>query len=231
MAKATRPPGWLGFTWLVLLKDLRIERKSGEIVATSGFFAVLVAVMASVAFSTGENRAAVAPGVIWVSVAFASVLAISRSWHREREEGALTGLLVSPVPRGAIFAGKALGVTLFLFAVEAMVIPAAALLFALELAQLGGGLLGIALAATPGIAASGTLFGAMTVRTRARDLVLASVLFPLLSPTLLAAVAATRELVVGAGLAELGDYFLLMGVFDLIFWAGGLGLFGLLIEG
>jgi heme exporter protein B len=231
MAKATRPPGWLGFAWLVLLKDLRIERKSGEIVATSGFFAVLVAVMASVAFSTGENRAAVAPGVIWVSVAFASVLAISRSWHREREEGALTGLLVSPVPRGAIFAGKALGVTLFLFAVEAMVIPAAALLFALEPAQLGGGLLGIALAATPGIAASGTLFGAMTVRTRARDLVLASVLFPLLSPTLLAAVAAPRELVVGAGLAELGDYFLLMGVFDLIFWAGGLGLFAVLIEG
>jgi heme exporter protein B len=231
MANAARPPGWLGFTWLVLLKDLRIERKSGEIVATAGFFAILVAVMASVAFSTGENRATVAPGVIWVSVAFASVLAISRSWHREREEGALMGLLVSPAPRGAIFAGKALGVTLFLFAVEALVIPAAALLFSLDLLDLGVGFLAIALAATPGIAASGALFGAMTVRTRARDLVLASVLFPLLSPTLLAAIAATRELVVGAGLAELGDYFMLMGIFDLIFWAGGLGMFGLLIEG
>jgi heme exporter protein B len=111
------------------------------------------------------------------------------------------------------------------------VIPAAALLFSLDLLDLGVGFLAIALAATPGIAASGALFGAMTVRTRARDLVLASVLFPLLSPTLLAAIAATRELVVGAGLAELGDYFMLMGIFDLIFWAGGLGMFGLLIEG
>ncbi|MCS6900748.1 MAG: heme exporter protein CcmB [Myxococcales bacterium] len=231
MARSTRPPGWLGFTWLVLSKDLHIERKSGEIVTTSGFFALLVAVMASVAFSTGENRAAVAPGVIWISMAFASVLAISRSWHREREEGALTGLLVSPVPRGAIFTGKALGVTLFLFAVEGLVIPVAALLFALDLTRIGGGLLGIALAATPGVAASGTLFGAMTVRTQARDLVLASVLFPLLSPTLLAAVAATRELIVGAGLGELGDYFVLMAIFDLIFWAGGISLFGLLLEG
>jgi heme exporter protein B len=231
MELTRRLPGWATFAWLVLLKDLRIERKSGEIVATSGFFAVLVAVMASVAFSTGENRGAVAPGVLWVSVAFASVLAISRSWHREREEGALTGLLVSPAPRGAIFAGKALGVTLFLFAVEALVVPTTALLFSLDLVKLSPGLLLIALAATPGIAASGTLFGAMTVRTRARDLVLASVLFPLLSPTLLAAVAATRELVGGAAIPELGDYVVLMGVFDLIFWAGGLGMFGVLIEG
>lgn len=229
--RAPTPPGWLGFAWLVLLKDLRIERKSGEIVATSGFFAILVAVMASVAFSVGENPASVASGVLWVSVAFASVLAISRSWHREREEGALTGLLVSPIPRGALFAGKTLGVVMFLFAVEALVAPATALLFSLDLTKVGLGLVVIALAATPGIAASGTLFGAMTVRTRARDLVLASVLFPLLSPTLLAAMAATRELVLGAGVSELGDYMVLMGVFDLLFWAGGLGMFGLLIEG
>lgn len=225
------PPGWLEFTWLVLLKDLRIERKSGEIVATSGFFAILVAVMASVAFSVGESSAAVAAGVLWVSVAFASILAISRSWHREREESALTGLLVSPIPRGAIFAGKSLGVLMFLFAVEALVVPATALLFSLDLTEIGPSLMLIALAATPGIAASGTLFGAMTVRTRARDLVLASVLFPLLSPTLLAAMAATRELILGAGVSELTDYMVLMGVFDLLFWAGGLGMFGLLIEG
>jgi len=231
MSTAPRPPGWPGYAWLVLQKDLRIERKSGEIVSTAGFFAILVAVMASVAFSTGENRAAVAPGVIWISVAFASVLAIGRSWHREREESALLGLLVSPIPRGALFTGKALGVTLFLLAVEALVIPAAALLFSLDLLKLWPGLLLISLAATPGIAASGTLFGVMTVRTRARDLVLASVLFPLLSPTLLAAVAATRELVVGASIAELGDYMMLMGVFGLVFWAGGLGMFGLLVEG
>ena len=70
----------------------------------------------------------------------------------------------------------------------------------------------------------------MTVRTNARDLLLAVVLFPLLSPTLLSAVAATRELLNGAPIAELADYFKLMGVFDVVFVSGGLMLFGTLVE-
>ena len=64
----------------------------------------------------------------------------------------------------------------------------------------------------------------------ARDLLLAIVLFPLVAPTLLAAVAATRELFGGAPISELGDYFRLMGVFDVVFTAGGVGLFGTLVE-
>jgi heme exporter protein B len=83
---------------------------------------------------------------------------------------------------------------------------------------------------TIGVAAAGTLFGAMTVRTRARDLVLASVLFPLLSPTLLSGIGATRELVSGASLSELGDYLILLATFDFLALAGGLTLFGALVE-
>ncbi|WP_437614013.1 heme exporter protein CcmB [Sorangium sp. So ce296] len=227
-----RRPGWVRQAMLVARKDLAIELATGEIVTTSGFFAVLVAVIASLAFYAGQDAAErVAPGVIWVSVAFASVLALSRTWQREREDGALSGLLVLPIARSALFAGKALGLCVFVIAVEAIIIPAAALLFAVDLAKTGAGLALFCLAATPGIAASGTLFGAMTVRTRARDLVLASVLFPLLAPTLLAAVAGTRELFGGATLGELTDYVALMGVFDVVFIAGGIGLFDLIIEG
>jgi len=109
------------------------------------------------------------------------------------------------------------------------VFPVALLLFSID-AELLGPAFVIGLVATPGIAASGTLFGAMTVRTGARDLMLAVVLFPLLSPTLLAAVAATRELLGGVPLAELWDYLKLMGVFDVVFLAGGLGMFGTLVE-
>jgi len=229
---APRRPGWVAQALFVAKKDLAIELATGEIVTTSGFFAVLVAVIASLAFFAGQGAAEqVAPGVIWVSVAFASVLALSRTWQREREEGALLGLLVMPIRRSAIFAGKALGVTAFVIAVELIVIPVAALLFAVDLREVGAGLGLICLAATPGVAASGTFFGAMTVRTRARDLVLASVLFPLLAPTLLAAVAGTRELFGGAGLSELTDYMALMAVFDVVFVAGGVGLFELIIEG
>jgi heme exporter protein B len=82
-----------------------------------------------------------------------------------------------------------------------------------------------------GLAATGTLFGAMTVRTQARDLVLASVLLPLLAPTLGCAVAATRDHFDGVPLGDLGDYFELMAVFNVVFTAAGLGLFGWLIEG
>ena len=142
--------------------------RTREIVTTSGFFAILVAVLASVAFTVGDGKRSVAPGVVWISVSFASVLALGRTWHREREESALMGLLVSPLGRSAIFAGKMMGVLAFLAAVELLVIPAAALLFSLDLIALAPGFLLIAAFATPGIAASGTLFGAMTVRTRAR---------------------------------------------------------------
>jgi heme exporter protein B len=169
--------------------------------------------------------------VIWVAVAFASVLALSRTWQRERDDGALSGLLVMPIARSAIFAGKAIGLVIFISIVQVIVVPVAAVFFGIDLIKTGAGLALLCAAATPGIAASGTLFGAMTVRTRARDLVLASVLFPLLAPTLLAAVAGTRELLGGAPLQELVDYFALMGVFDVVFIAGGLGLFEVLIEG
>jgi len=176
-------------------------------------------------------RAQVAAGAIWLPTAFASVLSLSRTWQRERQESAFDGLLVSPLSHSAIFMGKALGMFVFLLAVEAVVVPAAALLFSVDLTLHGPMLLAIALCATPGIAAAGALFGVMTVRTSARDLVLAIVLFPLLSPTLLAAVGATRDLLDGQPLAMLFGWFKVMWIFDLAFVAGGLTLFGPLADG
>lgn len=227
-----RAPAWLGQVWVVLRKDLAIEARTGEVTVTTGFFAVLVVVLASMSFFGGPAAGrVVVSGVLWLSIAFAAVLALGRSWAREREEGALQGLLVTPLQPSALYAGKAAGLLTFLFAVELVVFPLAALFFSVDLLTHGAGLVAIALIATPGISASGTLFGAMTVRTRARDLILAIILFPLLAPTLLTAVAATREVLQGVPLAQLGDYFRLMAVFDLTFVVGGLALFGSLLEG
>lgn len=228
---ARRKPSWIAQALLVLRKDADIEISTGEVLITSGFFAILVVVLASLSFYGGPStQRLVASGVIWLSLTFAAVLALGKTWQREREESALDGLLVTPLSRSALFAGKALGVLGFLLMITCVVVPAAALLFSLDLGQVGGGLALIALCALPGVAAAGTLFGAMTVRTQARDLLLAVVLFPLLTPTLLAAVVASRELLSGASIAELGDYFRLMGVFDVVFISGGLGLFGTLVE-
>lgn len=224
-------PGAFGAALAVLGKDLTIEVRTREIVTTAGFFAALVAIMASVSFYAGATTTTkVAPGAIWLSVAFSSVLALGRTWQRERDESALTGLLVAPIPRASIFLGKALGVFAFVSVVEAIVVPIVALLFHVDLLAVGAPLVLVLVMGTIGVAATGTLFGAMTVRTRARDLVLATVLFPLLSPTLVSGVVATRELFSGAPFDELTDYLLLLGVFDVVAIAGGVGLFGALLD-
>jgi len=223
--------GALASALAVAGKDLRIELRTREIVTTAGFFAALVAIMASVSFYGGDAAATrVASGTIWLAVAFASVLALGRTWQREREDSALLALLVSPAPRASIFAGKAIGVVAFITIVEAIVVPVVALLFHIELGHFIGPLALVLFLSTIGIAATGTLFGAMTVRTRARDLVLATVLFPLLSPAMVSGVAATREIFVGAPFDEITDYLLLLGTFDFVAIAGGLALFGVLLD-
>lgn len=217
--------------WLIAHKDLTIEIRTREIVTTAGFFAALVAIITSVAFTSGpETTRRIAPGALWVSVAFSTILALGRSWGRERDDSALVGLLVTPLSRAALYLGKAVGVFAFVTAVELIVVPLVALIFHIDLPEIAGPLALILVLGTIGIAANGTLFGAMTVRTRARDLLLATVLFPLLTPALVSGVAATRELLAGATLAELSDYLLLLGAFDAIGLVLGMTMFGMLID-
>src|SRR6187551_491855 len=143
---------WLAQARVVLSKDLAIELSTGEVVITSGFFALLVVVMASLAFFGGPaSGRVVASGVIWLSLAFAAVLALGKTWQRERDESALDGLLVAPLSRSAIFAGKAMGVWTFLLAVLVVVLPLSLILFSID-AELLPPLLVIALVATPGVA-------------------------------------------------------------------------------
>jgi heme exporter protein B len=224
-------------TWTIFRKDIQIELATREIVVTSGFFAVLVVVMASVAFATGpQTSTRVAPGALWLSIVFASILALGRTWQREREGAALASLLLSPAPRAAIFLGKTLGIVLFLLAIEVLVVPIVSMLFRIDMAAVLEPLALVVVVGTIGVAGMGTLFGAMTVRTRARDLLLASVLFPLLSPVLLACVAATRDLIYAAGTGrgacvdDIRDWLLLLGVFDTLALVGGLTMFNVLIE-
>ena len=215
----------------VLHKELLIETRNAEVVTTSTFFALLVVVLGSFSLHAGgTNERAVAAAVVWLALAFALVLALGKSWQRERENKALLGLLLNPIFPSAVFLGKALSLCLFLLLMELMVLPLTALFFAIELGDVALQVALICLIATPGIACAGTLFGAMTARTKARELLLAIVLFPLLSPTLLTAVAATRGLLSGVELAELSDHLRLMGAFDLIFGIGGMGMFKTLVE-
>lgn len=208
-------------------KDVRIEVRTKELVTTAGFFAILVCVLSSIAFLSDEQTA---PGAIWIPLAFACVLGLSRSWQRERDDGALTALLLAPIPRASIFAGKALGILSFLCTVLVLVIPTVGLFFHLDLKEKLGGLLVLCLQGALGAAGIGTLFGVMTVRTRARDLLLSVILLPLLAPVLIAGITGTTALLHGATLGELGDYMILLGMFDVLSCGGGLALFGFLVD-
>jgi heme exporter protein B len=228
VAEVQSLPGLFATAAIVLRKDLRIEARTREIVVTAGFFAVLVTVMESLTFPDLPSSSA---GALWIPLTFAAVLALSRTWQRERDDSALTGILVSPAPRAAIFLGKSLGVFIFLTAIACILVPLVALFFHLQIVPLLPSLSLLLLLGILGVSCMGTLFGAMTVRTRARELVLASVLFPLLSPILLVGASATARLIEEGGtLSDISDYALLLVVFDAIALFGGLALFGPLME-
>ena len=212
---------------LVFQKDLRIELRTGEILVTTGFFALLVAVMTSLSFYLDDVTARrVAPGVLWISIAFSGVLAMGRSFQRERDHDVMRGLLLSPLPRPGIFLGKMLGIFAFLAMVELLLVPLVALLYHLDLAAVWGRLTLLVVLGTVGFSAAGTLFAALGVRTRTKELVLSVVLFPLVSPALLSGVVSCREVLGGASLGEVLDWVRVLSAFDLVVLVLGALLFG-----
>lgn len=228
-----KPPGPLAAAWEIAKKDLRIERRTGEIVATAGVFAVLVGFLASIAFflKFDETTSSVAAGTIWITLFFAATLSFGRVWQRERDESALVGLLVSPIPRASIFLGKAFATFAMIVLVLVPLVALVTFLFRVDLtARALGELVLFLLTGTLSVSLLGTLFGAMTVRTRARDLVLAIVLFPLLSPVLVCGVVGTRRVFEGQPPEAYEGFLGLMGLFVFVALSAGIGLFGALVD-
>jgi len=219
--------GFLSASWRIARKDLRIELRTKEVVVTTGLFALLVVVLSSLAFYLSKGLAQrIAPGVLWVAIAFSGIMAVGRSWERERDHQVLRALLLAPIPRGALFVGKLLANLLFVFAIEAIVLPLTALFFHVDLLPILPMLLALLALGTLGFVAAGTLFGALSARSSsARDLVLSLVVFPLIAPALLGAVVATRDLFAGASFWELLGWLRALVAFDLIFLAAGVTLF------
>jgi len=210
----------------ILKKDLAIELRTGEVVLSTALFATLVTVIASLSFYVDEQSARqVAPGVLWIAVAFAGVLAMGRTFQRERENDAMRALLLAPVPRAAIFVGKALGTLLFMTVVEALLVLEVGVLFNLDLLRVAGPLCLLLVLGTVGFVATGTLFAALGVRTRSRDMALAIALFPITAPALLCGVVASRELFAGAPLSEIADWLRILVATDIAFVTVGLLLF------
>ena len=181
--------------WLVLRKDLTVEVRSLEIAYTTLFFAVsCVLVFAFALVQEGRAPADGAAGILWISIAFAGTLALGRAFERERQSETLRALLLAPSPRPAIYVGKLLGIMALLLAAEVVLIPLVALLFQTNLLAHPFWLAAILLTGTIGVASVGTLFAAMLVRARSRDVLLPVLLYPITVPVIIAGVRATALL-------------------------------------
>jgi heme exporter protein CcmB len=205
--------------WLVLRKDLTVEFRSREIVYTTLFFAVsCVLVFAFAMVQDGQAPRGVAVGILWVAVVFAGTLALGRGFERERQSETLRALLLSPMPRPAIYVGKLLGVVALLVATEAVLLPLIAFLFSERLFAHAGWLLAIVLAGTIGFSAVGTLFAAMLVRARSRDVLLPVLLYPVVVPVIIAGVRGTALLLQPeVDLSLVRFWLLLLATFDVVF--------------
>ncbi len=215
--------------WAIFARDIAAELHTREMVSAMLVFSVLALLTFSFALDLrGEMARAAAPGVLWVTVAFAGTLGLSRSLAREQQSGCIDGLLLAPVDRSAIFFGKALGNLAFMTVVELVLLPLFAVLFSAPL--LRPGVLLVMALGTLGYGAVGTLLAAIAVNTRAREVMLPILLLPLVVPLLIAAVQATAGLVEAATLAEVGGWLRLLVVYDLVIIAVSVLTFGYVVE-
>ena len=211
----------------ILWKDVRYELRSKQMWTGMGLFALLVLVIFNFTFDLRvDNAAAIAPGALWVAFVFASLLGLGRTIAAEREIGSMDRLLLCPVDRKAIYLAKLLGNMLFIGVVEIVALPIFAALFNVPLFV--GALLPIVLLSTLGIAAVGTLFSAMAAATRARELLLPILVFPLIVPIVIGAVRATGTLLAPA--VNEPPWLGLIAAFDVIFLTVSMLTFEFVVE-
>jgi heme exporter protein CcmB len=205
--------------WLVMRKDLTVEVRSREIVYTTAFFAVsCVLVFAFALVKEGRPLEDAAAGILWIAIAFAGTLGLGRTFERERHSETLRALLMAPSDRPAIYVGKLLGILVLLFAVELVLVPLVGLLFRAPFHQAGGWMIALLAAGTVGFAAVGTLFAAMLVRARSRDVLLPVLLYPITIPVVIAGVRGTAGLLEATpDLASARMWVALLVFFDAVF--------------
>ena len=179
----------------ILWKDLLSELRSKEITSAMLVFSLTVVVIFNFVYEPGSGQAREsAPGILWVAFTFAGVLGLNRSFARELESGAIYGLLSTPVDRSLLFVAKMIGNIIFMLIIELITFPIFVVLFNLSIA---GKLLNLSLViflGTIGFAAVGTLFSTIAANTKAREVMLPILLFPISVPVLLAAVKGTSQI-------------------------------------
>jgi heme exporter protein CcmB len=183
------------------------------------FFALACVMVFAFGFvRQGQALSDAAAGILWIAIAFSGTLALGRAFERERQGETLRALLIAPIARPALYVGKLVGILILLASVEVIVVPLIALMFQAALFDHLLLMLGLLTAGTIGFAAVGTLFAAMLVRARSRDVMLPVLLYPITVPVIIAGVRGTAALLQPEGGEPMARAWLAMLVFfDVVF--------------
>jgi heme exporter protein CcmB len=188
-------PSFLAQVARVAAKDLRIEWRSREIVYTMAFLAVVVVLIFSFAFIVGDARPApgVTAGILWIAVIISGTVGLGRTFDREREGEPIRSLLLSPAPRAAIYLGKLAATITLMLAVEIVLVTLCGFLFSPLIARQAGRIALLLGLGTIGFAAAGCVFSAALLRSRSRDVLLSTLLYPIIIPIVIAGARGTSQ--------------------------------------
>jgi heme exporter protein B len=215
--------------WPILQKDLLLEFRTKE--ALSALVVLVVLVLLTFVFALDpQGASAAAPAVLWVTFVFAGLLAVQRAFLVERENGSWDGLLLAPVDRGAIFAAK-MAANLVVLAIAQVVLFLLLMLFlGLELPRAPFAFLVVNMLGLVGFSALATLFAAISVRMRAREMLLPLLVLPLFVPVVICAVEASRILLAGGSTASAAAWIRVLVAFDVIFTVTGWMIFDQIVQ-
>ncbi len=212
-------------------KDAISELRGRHAIVSTLFFAAVVLLLFGFALGPDAARlAAAAPGLLWLAIVFAGILAVNRLHLLETDDGALEQLALYPVSRRAIYAGKALAGLAVMLVLGLLVLAAVGVLFAVDVAASAVPLVATVVLGAIGVAAVGTFYAGVTVRLRAREVMLPLLMLPVLAPLLLGAVKATGAALGGDPFGELGPWLQLLVAFDVIMIVAGAATYGYLLE-
>lgn len=204
--------------WALVWKDLLAEFRTKELISSMLMFALIVVVIFAFTFETGSAATREAsPGILWVAFTFAGVLGLHRAMLQEVERGGLQGLMLAPIDRGLIYLAKACSNVIFILLIEIPTFVLFAIFFNLNLAAGLDKLAVVFLLGTIGFAAVGTLFSAISVNTKTREIMLPILLFPVQIPVILSAVNASAAVLAGHSWEDIAAWLKIMIAFDLIF--------------
>ena len=194
---------YIGLVWAIARKDLLVEFRTLERLTAMGAFVGLIGILFNFSIDTTVVRPQdIAAGLIWMTIIFGGMLGMGRTFSLEEQDGALTGILQSPIPLDALYLGKVLGNFVLLSVMVALVFLVFGMFFGLTFAGSLVSLVGVVASGVLGFVALTTLFSAMTTRSSMGEGLLPVLIFPLLVPVIVNGTTATNRLFAGRPFAE-----------------------------